>query len=223
MGRRHDVQRNRHPGGGQASSWTSWGFASSPYTSRYYTADAVEAVTTLGSQSDQGRGHCVQLHQCRRRYGPGRRVDGLVIAWTAVEMARLHVDPLVIRAKCTIDATGHDLEVVKVLLRKNPAGSPSPPPRRHWRRALHVVGRWAKRAPSSTPKRFIQGFFVAGMAATATPASIAWGHLRGHVPVRDQGGRVDPSRLTAAKANTRIGLVFSSRTFRLETSWNTKW
>jgi hypothetical protein len=37
----------------------------------------------------------------------------------AVEMARLHVDPLVVRSKYVVDATGHDLEVVKVLLRKN--------------------------------------------------------------------------------------------------------
>jgi thiamine thiazole synthase len=46
-------------------------------------------------------------------------VVGLVINWTAVEMANLHVDPLAVRAKFVVDSTGHPAEVVQVLQRKN--------------------------------------------------------------------------------------------------------
>ena len=46
------------------------------------------------------------------------RVCGLVINWSAVEMAGLHVDPLTIRAKYVIDATGHAAEVLRVIARK---------------------------------------------------------------------------------------------------------
>jgi len=40
---------------------------------------------------------------------------GLVLNWTAVNMAGLHIDPLSIKAKRLIDATGHDAELVKIL------------------------------------------------------------------------------------------------------------
>ncbi|MBM3143338.1 MAG: ribose 1,5-bisphosphate isomerase, partial [Chloroflexi bacterium] len=36
------------------------------------------------------------------------RITGLVLNWSAVNMAKLHVDPLTIRAKYVIDATGHE-------------------------------------------------------------------------------------------------------------------
>ena len=47
------------------------------------------------------------------------RVTGLVLNWTAVEMANLHVDPLTIQSKFVVDATGHATEVVAILQKKN--------------------------------------------------------------------------------------------------------
>jgi thiamine thiazole synthase len=47
------------------------------------------------------------------------RVTGLVLNWTAVEMANLHVDPLTIESKFVVDATGHATEVVDILQKKN--------------------------------------------------------------------------------------------------------
>ncbi len=46
------------------------------------------------------------------------RITGLVINWSAVSLANLHVDPLVIRSKLVIDATGHDAEVCRIVTRK---------------------------------------------------------------------------------------------------------
>ena len=46
-------------------------------------------------------------------------ITGLVLNWSAeIEMGGLHVDPLTIRTKAVVDATGHDCEVVKVVERK---------------------------------------------------------------------------------------------------------
>jgi thiazole biosynthesis enzyme len=138
-----------------------------PIFDEYYTADAVEAVTTLGSQAVKAGAavfNCISVADVMVRED---RVTGLVIEWTAVEMAGLHVDPLVIRSKCTVDATGHDLEVVKVLLRKNqpiklftPSGGIS------GERSM-----WSEMGEKGTvenTKEIYPGFFVAGMAATAT-------------------------------------------------------
>jgi sulfide-dependent adenosine diphosphate thiazole synthase len=138
-----------------------------PIYDQYYTADAVEAVTTLGSQAVKAGAvvfNCISVEDVMVRQD---RVTGLVIGWTAVEMARLHVDPLVIRAKCTVDATGHDLEVVKVLLRKNqPITLFTPTGGIGGERSM-----WSEMGEQGTvenTKEIYPGFFVSGMAATAT-------------------------------------------------------
>ncbi len=38
--------------------------------------------------------------------------------WSAVELAKLHVDPLSIRAKVVIDATGHAAEICHIIVDK---------------------------------------------------------------------------------------------------------
>ncbi|RLI21864.1 ribose 1,5-bisphosphate isomerase [Candidatus Bathyarchaeota archaeon] len=54
------------------------------------------------------------------RNGESPRIVGVVIQWTAVIMAGIHVDPLGVRAKAVIDCTGHDAEVLSVASRKIP-------------------------------------------------------------------------------------------------------
>jgi len=48
------------------------------------------------------------------------RITGVVVQWTAVTMAGLHVDPLAVKAEAVIDCTGHDAEVLAVASRKIP-------------------------------------------------------------------------------------------------------
>ena len=47
-----------------------------------------------------------------------RRILGVVINWTAVHMAGLWVDPLFIRSRVVVDATGHEAAVVNIASRK---------------------------------------------------------------------------------------------------------
>lgn len=46
------------------------------------------------------------------------KVHGVVINWSAVETAGLHVDPLAVRSQFVVDATGHAAEVAQVVARK---------------------------------------------------------------------------------------------------------
>lgn len=48
------------------------------------------------------------------------RVRGVCIQWSAVEISGLHVDPLFLRSRAVVDATGHDAEVISVAARKIP-------------------------------------------------------------------------------------------------------
>jgi sulfide-dependent adenosine diphosphate thiazole synthase len=149
-----------------------------PVYEEYYTADAVETITTLASQTVKAGATVFNLISVEDVMVRENRVTGLVISWTAVEMARLHVDPLVIRAKCVVDATGHDLEVVNVLLRKNqPITLFTPSGGIGGERSM-----WAEVGEQLTvahTKEIYPGFFVAGMAATATQGTFRMGPIFG--------------------------------------------
>ncbi len=96
-----------------------FGIATAEYHDGYFTADAVEAVTTLCSHACRAGAkvfNCISVEDVVIREG---KVTGLVINWSAVGMAGLHVDPLTITANAIIDSTGHDMEVLKVITRKS--------------------------------------------------------------------------------------------------------
>jgi len=73
-----------------------------PYGNGYYTADSVESVACLIAAAMRAgltvlNGISVEDVMMREN-----RINGLVFNWSPVEMAGLHVDPLSMRAKCTM-------------------------------------------------------------------------------------------------------------------------
>lgn len=144
----------------------------------YYTADAIEAVSTLASQTVKAGAaifNCISAEDVMVREN---RVCGLVLSWTAVEIAGLHVDPLTIRAKYVVDATGHDIEVIKVFLRKNqPVTLDSPSGGIGGERSM-----WAEVGERETvahTKEIYPGLFASGMAVTATHGTNRMGPVFG--------------------------------------------
>ena len=105
------------------------------------------------------------------------KVVGLVINWTAVEMARLHVDPLTVHAKFTIDATGHATELMHLLVRKSGSKLLTDTGKVEGEKSL-----WSDVAEQSTMKNTREAFpgvYVAGMAANATFGSYRMGPIFG--------------------------------------------
>jgi thiazole biosynthesis enzyme len=159
------------------------GISTYPFQTGYYTADAVEATTTLASKVCQAGTRvfnlmCVEDVMIRQTDGPeSTRVVGLVINWTAVEMAELHVDPLTVHTRYTIDATGHATELMHIIQKKS--GS------RLLTQTGKVVGEkslWAEVAERSTlenTREAFPGVYVAGMAANATFGSYRMGPIFG--------------------------------------------
>ncbi len=96
-----------------------FGVRSTLYRRGYYTADALEAIASLCVGAIRSGVKIFNLMTVEDVMIRGdRRVSGLVLQWTAVNMAKMHVDPLTVRAKVVIDATGHDSEVCHILVRK---------------------------------------------------------------------------------------------------------
>jgi thiazole biosynthesis enzyme len=142
-----------------------FGVATREYESGYYTADAIESATTIGSHAMKAGAkifNCMSVEDVMIREG---RVIGLVISWSPVEMTGLHVDPLSITAKNIIDATGHDTEVLRVIARKADI--------RLFTESGEIMGErsmWAEKAERLTvenTKKICPGVFVAGMSANA--------------------------------------------------------
>jgi len=93
------------------------------------------------------------------------RVMGLVITWSPVEMAGLHVDPLTIHARAVIDATGHDTEVLHVIERKADVTFNTPTGKLMGERSM-----WSEKAERLTvdnTREICPGVYVAGMSANA--------------------------------------------------------
>ncbi len=142
------------------------------YESGYYVANSVESVGKLISRAcDSG----VQIFNLMTVEDVMIREDdaiaGLVINWTAVDMAGLHVDPLSISAGIVIDGTGHDAEVCRIVEKKIPEAK------------FSVKGEkpmWAdvgEKVLLDTTKEVYPGLIVAGMAANA----VAGGHRMGPI------------------------------------------
>ncbi len=89
------------------------------YSEGYYLADSIEAVSTICSKAVKAGAKIFNLISCEDVMVREKRVCGLVLNWTAVEMAKLHVDPITMRAKFVIDATGHAAEVVHIVEKKS--------------------------------------------------------------------------------------------------------
>lgn len=87
------------------------------------------------------------------------RVRGVVINWSAVNLARLHVDPLTLHSKIVIDATGHNAEIVRILAKRY--------------REVEIKGEGAMHSSVgeievvNNTKEVFPGLIVAGMAANA--------------------------------------------------------
>ncbi|MBU0497319.1 MAG: sulfide-dependent adenosine diphosphate thiazole synthase [Candidatus Thermoplasmatota archaeon] len=84
----------------------------------YYSADSIEVASKLCAATIDAGVRIFNTISVEDVLLSGNRVNGFVINWSAVEIANLHVDPLSIRAKYCIDATGHAAEICHIVRNK---------------------------------------------------------------------------------------------------------
>ncbi len=88
------------------------------YEEGYYTIDSIEAVSSLVYHAVKAGLKIFNLITIEDVVFKGDRVSGLVINWTPVNMAGLHVDPLTVLSRFVLDGTGHPSNVAEMLVRK---------------------------------------------------------------------------------------------------------
>jgi len=135
------------------------------YEKGYYLADSIEAVSTLCSKTVKMGVKIFNLLSAEDVLVRGKRVCGLVLNWTAVQMANLHVDPITMKAHFVVDATGHAAEVVRIVERKSGIKLKT--------KTGKIMGEqsmWAEVAEDTivkNSKEACPGLYVCGMSANA--------------------------------------------------------
>ncbi len=131
----------------------------------YFVADAIETVAKLTAGAIDAGAKIANLVTAEDvMIREEDRVVGLVVNWTAAEMAGIHVDPLSIRAKFVIDGTGHEAAICRVVQKKIPGAIIG---------AEGIKGEkpmWAEmgeRTVVEMTQEVYPGLVVAGMAAAA--------------------------------------------------------
>lgn len=142
-----------------------FGVGARQYEKGYYLADSIETVSTICSRAVKAGLKIFNLLSAEDVMIRDRKVCGLVLNWTSVEMSNLHVDPVTMRAKAVVDATGHPAEVAKIVERKSGI--------RLRTRSGKLMGEgsmWAEAGERSivrNTKEVCPGFYVCGMCANA--------------------------------------------------------
>ncbi len=140
-----------------------FGITSREYAS-VFTADSVEATgAIIGAAAREAR--IFNLLSCEDVAVENDKVTGIVLNNSAVAAAGLHVDPLTIRSKFVVDATGHESVVAHILCD------------RHNYKLFTETGRvmgegamWAERGEETVvenSREIYPGVWAAGMAANA--------------------------------------------------------
>jgi len=135
------------------------------YEKNYYLCDSIEGVCAICVKAVRAGAKIFNLLSVEDVMVRKNRVCGLVLNWTAVEMANLHVDPITMRAKFVVDATGHAAEVAHIVQKKSGL--------RLKTKSGKIMGEqsmWAEIAEESIVKNSREvapGLYVCGMCANA--------------------------------------------------------
>ena len=148
------------------------------YEEGYYVADSLEVVSAICFKAIKAGAkifNAISIEDVMIREND--RISGLVLNWSAVGLAALHVDPLSIRSKVVIDATGHASEICHIVVNKlggrlNTKGGG----------VMGEKSMWAEVAESKileNTREVYPGLIVAGMAANAVYGTHRMGPIFG--------------------------------------------
>lgn len=148
------------------------------YEPGYYVADSLEAVSAICLKAIKAGARIFNLISVEDvMIREDDRITGLVLNWSAVSWSKLHVDPLTMRCRLVVDATGHDAEVCGIVVRRMG--------QRLKTRTGDVMGEksmWAERGEGEilqNTREVYPGLVVAGMTANAVLGSPRMGPIFG--------------------------------------------
>jgi thiamine thiazole synthase len=142
----------------------------------YFSADSIEVTAKLCATAIDAGVRIFNAISVEDVLLDKMKVNGFVINWSAVEIAGLHVDPLSIRARYCIDATGHAAEVCNIVRKKvgrlnTPSGD--------LEKERSMCAEIGEKTVVENTKEVYPGLFIAGMGANAVYGAPRMGPIFG--------------------------------------------
>jgi thiazole biosynthesis enzyme len=136
------------------------------YDDIHYTVSSVECVSGMTFRAAQAGAKIMNLISVEDSIVRNKKIQGLVVNWSTVQMTGVMVDPLMIETKCVLDATGHDASVVNKFVQRMGNVLATPSGSLEGEKPM-----WAEHGEQQVlenTKEAYPGLFVSGMAANAT-------------------------------------------------------
>ena len=141
----------------------------------YFIADSVEATAKLVAGAvDAGATifNSITVEDVMAKDG---KICGIVINWTGVLAAGMHVDPLSLEAKAVIDGTGHPSEICRIVEKK--AGLKTPSGRIEGEKFM--MAEEGERKTVENTDEVYPGLYTTGMASNAVMGAPRMGPIFG--------------------------------------------
>lgn len=135
------------------------------YQPGYFVASALEATAALTDKAIKAGARIFNLITIEDVVVRADCVSGVVVNWSAVDMAKLHIDPISFQSRVVIDATGHPCEIARIVERKSGGRLLTPSGRIEGEKSM-----WADVAEQFTvdnTKEAFPNLYVCGMASNA--------------------------------------------------------
>ena len=88
------------------------------YNDELYVADGIETICGIAYKAVRKGVKIFNLMSVEDVVIREKRIEGVVINWTPVKIADLDVDPIAVKSKIVVDATGHDCELCRIVEKK---------------------------------------------------------------------------------------------------------
>jgi thiamine thiazole synthase len=142
-----------------------FGIRYTEYKTGYYVANSLEATAAFTDKAIKAGARIFNLITIEDVMVRDHFIAGVVINWSSVEMAKLHIDPISFKSKVVIDATGHPCEITRIVESKSGGTLLTPSGKIEGEKSM-----WAEVAERFTvdnTKEAYPNLYVCGMAANA--------------------------------------------------------
>lgn len=147
------------------------------YDEKTVTVDSVLATSALIYQATKAGAKIFNCTSVEDVIFLNNKVSGVVINWTAVRRLDMHVDPLMIRSRVVLDATGHPSEITRITAQKNNIQLLTETGQLMGEKSLSVDE--GEISTIENTKMVYEGLFVSGMAANGVFGSFRMGPIFG--------------------------------------------
>jgi len=173
------------------------------YKDGLYIADSLETISTMCSKAIKQGVKIFNLISVEDVVIRKDRVSGLVLNWSAVNWSKLHVDPLAVKSKAVVDATGHETEVCKIVERKI-----GPKLNTETGKVMGEKSMWAEVGEGEIVKNTREvypGLVVCGMAANAVFGSPRMGAIFGGMFISGRKAAEVAEKMIKGKGSNKKG------------------